>query len=68
MQRRTSSASAGSWQASIQFYTQPGTAWRRHIAAIAAYTLVAPLSPHPRCFHHGKEASTLESGQGLSAN
>jgi hypothetical protein len=46
MQRNTSSASSLSWQASLQFHTQPNTAWRRHIAAIAACLAVA--SPSPR--------------------
>jgi hypothetical protein len=43
--QRASSTSAGSWRASIQFHTQPGTAWRRHIAAIAAYIPVVSPSP-----------------------
>jgi hypothetical protein len=37
MQRSATNGSTGSWQASIQIHTQPGTAWRRHIAAIATY-------------------------------
>jgi hypothetical protein len=54
MQRSASSASTGSWQASIEFHTQPGAGWRRHIAAIATYIPVASPSPCSRRFHHGQ--------------
>jgi len=58
MQRSGGSASAGSWHASIQFQTQPSTAWRRHISKMAAEIPVASPSPYLRCFRNGKEAST----------
>lgn len=57
MQRSGSSAPAGSWQASIQFPVQTGTAWRRHISAIAAYLVVTLPSPAPRPAQHDKEPS-----------
>jgi hypothetical protein len=68
MQRHASSASNGSWQASIQFPTQPSAAWRRHIAAIAAYIPAPSPSPNPRRFHHANEPSTIESSQELNGS
>jgi len=68
MQRSTGHASAGSWQAAVQFHTQLGTAWHRHIAAIAAGIPVGSTSPNSGCLHHGKEASTIESEQELSSS
>jgi hypothetical protein len=59
MQRSGSSVSAGSWQASIQFPVQIGTAWHRHISAIAAYIVVTLPSPSPRPLHHGKDISAI---------
>jgi len=61
MQRNASSASNVSWQASVQFQTQLGTAWRRHIAEIAAYIPVA--SPSKRSRHLGKETAAVKSSQ-----
>jgi hypothetical protein len=61
MQRSSGNASAGSWQAAVQFHTQLSTAWRRHIAAIAADIPVGSPSPNSGRCHHGKEASTMES-------
>jgi hypothetical protein len=63
MQRSSGNASAGSWQAAVQFHPQLSTAWRRHIAAIAAHIPVGSPSPNSGCFHHGKEASTMDSEQ-----
>jgi hypothetical protein len=63
MQRSSGNASAGSWQAAVQFHPQLSTAWRRHIAAIAAHIPVGSPSPNSGCFPHGKEASTIESEQ-----
>jgi hypothetical protein len=60
MQRHANSASTGSWQASIQFLAQPNAAWRRHIAAVAAYIPIASPSPYSRRSHHANEPSTLE--------
>jgi hypothetical protein len=48
MQRSASSASSGSWQAAMQFHTQPTTAWRRHIAAIAKYITATSFSEPER--------------------
>jgi hypothetical protein len=44
MPRRASNTSAGSWQAAMQFHTQPSTAWRQHISTIAAnFRVESPL-------------------------
>lgn len=66
MQRNAGSASIVSWQASIQFQTQLGTAWRRHIAEIAAYIPVASPSEHSR--HQGKETAAVKSSQDPSGS
>jgi hypothetical protein len=66
MQRNASSASNVSWQASIQFQTQLGTAWRRHIAEIAAYIPVASPSEHSR--HQGVKTAAVKSSQDSSCS
>jgi len=66
MQRNASSASNVSWQASIQFQTQLGTAWRRHIAEIAAYIPVASPSEHSR--RRGKETAAVKGSQDSSSS
>lgn len=57
MQRRGSSASAGSWPVAVQYYTQPNDAWHRHIAKIATYIRVASPSADSRRPANGKAAS-----------
>jgi hypothetical protein len=58
MERSAGSTSIGSWQASIQFHTLPGTAWRRHIAAIAMDIAVASPTPYSQRHLHGKQPPT----------
>ena len=64
MQRNASSASNVSWQVSVQFQTQLGTAWRRHIAEIAAYIPVATPSGHSR--RQDKETAAVKGSQDSS--
>jgi hypothetical protein len=63
MQRSANSASSGSWRASIQFQAEPGTAWRRHIAAIATDIAQAAPNPDSRRSLHGIDHRRLKAGE-----